>query len=77
MKHRILDTILGGALAAAFALSSVSIAAQPTRLVVAFPPAVRPIPWRAFWPRSLKQNSKPPSSLKTSRGQTEPSPPTM
>lgn len=38
MKNRILSTILGGALATAFAFASVSIAAQPTRLVVAFPP---------------------------------------
>lgn len=38
MKNRILSTILGGALATAFAFASVSTAAQPTRLVVAFPP---------------------------------------
>ena len=38
MKNRILSTILGGALTTAFAFASVSIAAQPTRLVVAFPP---------------------------------------
>jgi len=38
MKNRILSTILGGALTTAFAFAGVSIAAQPTRLVVAFPP---------------------------------------
>lgn len=38
MKNRTLSIILGGALTTAFAFASVSVAAQPTRLVVAFPP---------------------------------------
>lgn len=38
MKKSLICTLLGGALVTAFALTGVSTAAQPTRLVVAFPP---------------------------------------